>query len=206
SRAPLPAARLPRAPLEHEQRRGRQVEPPAELAADGTGGARGGGACRRGPLAAAAAADVGLAVVEEVGEHDAPADAVDAGALGEHDGRVSGDVEAGAVELRRARAREHPPAGLDQERRAAGRLLEPAKRGEDEQEERHVLGGHERAGQVRAEASKTVAVALARYQEWKGAARRRAEHDRTSPARRDELDGVLERQRLEAVEARDGGV
>src|SRR5205807_2077292 len=80
---------------------------------------------------------------------------VEAGALGEEHGWIAGDVEPGAVELRRARAREHRYAGLDQERRAAGWLLEPAERGEEEQEERHVVGGDERAGQVRAEAGDT---------------------------------------------------
>src|SRR5207244_7011972 len=104
---------LPGPPLEGEQRRGREVEPPAELAPGGAGGARRGRADRRGPLPAPVAADVGLAVVEEVGEHGARAHPVEAGALGEHDGWVAGDVEAGAVELRHARPREHRYAGLD---------------------------------------------------------------------------------------------
>ena len=160
---------------------------------------------RGGPLAGAAPADVGLAVVEEVGEHETlrvrGSDGEDAGTLRRHDGRIAGDLEPGAADRRgRSGAGEHRPAGLDDERARTERLGKPAERGEREEQERQSIRRRERSGELGAETRGAPAVSFARDQEWKGPVAGGGEHDRRSPAGVAELARARDAERLQRAQ------
>src|SRR5207244_11985966 len=154
---------------------GGQVKPPAHLVP-----------CQRGPrrprvpagwpLAAAAPPDVGLAIVEEVHQHEAlrarGANAIDPPALGEEYRRVAGDAEArpgrgSAHGRRQCASHANGDTGRDLEDRLL-RLPEPPERPERQQEEWLVVGGRERRGEVGGETGNATPVALPGHEEGKG--------------------------------------